>query len=67
MLGCDLSLLSCLSLLAVSSPAPSKTLLFLGMTPTFGPILKEPRGMRMSGKGLRDSKTRKVTSAFHSS
>ena len=57
MLGCDLSLLSCLSLLAVSSPAPCKTLLFLGMIPTFGRIPKEQRGMRISGKGLRDSKT----------
>lgn len=33
MLSCDLNLSSCLFLLAVSSPAPSKTLLFLGVTP----------------------------------
>lgn len=64
MLGCDLSLLSCLSFPAISSPAPSKTLLFLGMTPTFGHTLKEPRGMRISGKGLRDSRTRHLKGYF---
>jgi len=64
MLGCDLSLLSCLSLLAVTSPAPSKTLLLLGVTPTFGHIPKEPRGMRVNEKGLRDSKTRHLKGYF---
>lgn len=64
MLGCDLSLLSCLSLLAVSLSAPSKTLLFLGMTPTFGHIPKEPRGMRIRGKGLRNSKIRHLKGYF---
>lgn len=64
MLGCDLSLLSCLSFLAVSSPTPSKTLLFMGMTPTFGHILKEARGMRIGGKGLRGSKTQCLKGYF---
>lgn len=56
MLGCDLGLLSCLSLVAISSPAPSVMLLFLGLTPAFEHILKEQKGMRIHEKGLRNSK-----------
>lgn len=56
MLDCDLSLLFCCSLLAISSPAPSKTPLFLSMIPIFDHLPKEPSGIRISVKGLRGAK-----------
>lgn len=56
MLGCDQGLLSCLPLVAISSPVPSVILLFLGMTPAFEHMPEEQKGMRIHEKGLRNSK-----------
>lgn len=56
MLGCDQGLLSCLSLVAIASPAPSVTVLFLGMPPAFEHMPKEQRSMWIHERGLRNSK-----------